>query len=147
VNGYIPREGDVVTFLLWPRQGSRPIECTVTTVWADGAECTLHRYADGDDYVYPAMSVTEMREQGVTLIRQGHPADSETRAADAAARQHAARLSGPHRRPRQPSLWEVAAARHIRKDPFRSMTGNRGSSRTSVAPAALVAPRIVTHKR
>lgn len=94
MNGYIPREGDVVTFLLWPRQGSRPTECTVTTVWADGAECTLHRYADGDDYVYPAMSVTEMREQGVTLIRRGHPADSETRAADAAARQHAARLSG-----------------------------------------------------
>lgn len=90
---YIPREGDVVAFLLWPDDGNRVPEYTVTSVWADGSECTLHRYVDGDDYVYPGMSVTEMRDQGVRLIRTGQPVGSGTRADDEAARSHAAVMS------------------------------------------------------
>jgi hypothetical protein len=86
VAGYVPREGDVVVFPLAPTAWNRGAEYTVTTVWDGGADCTLHRYEDGADYVYPAMSAASMRELGVTLVRPGQPADGKTRAADAAAR-------------------------------------------------------------
>lgn len=87
--GYVPTEGDVVVFPLAPTPWNRDAEYTVTTVWGDGGECTLHRYEGDGELIYPSMSAASMRDLGVTLVRPGAPASDATRAADAAARDEA----------------------------------------------------------
>lgn len=88
---YVPREGDVITFPGAPSWRNQNAEYTVTTVWGGGTSCALHRYeANGDDLVYPGMSVTEMREMGVTVVRRVQDAP-DMRAADAEARDKAVR--------------------------------------------------------